>query len=153
MHCGRAATSEEADHVGSIETARREHHHRRQRGGDVVDVRGDKVKLGIEAPQDVSVHRREVYEAIRRENQQAAKLRPEDARGLGRPPLDRPPQLSGVAAWRSVPATRPACDERWRSSATSPSCPARPAIGATNSLAIVLSPPKARRFLPVDISP
>ncbi|BBO31879.1 carbon storage regulator CsrA [Lacipirellula parvula] len=50
----------------------------------VVDVRGDKVKLGIEAPQDVSVHRREVYEAIRRENQQAAKLRPEDARGLGR---------------------------------------------------------------------
>jgi carbon storage regulator len=52
----------------------------------VVDVRGDKVKLGIEAPQDVSVHRREVYEAIRRENQQAAKLRPEDARSLGRPP-------------------------------------------------------------------
>jgi carbon storage regulator len=51
----------------------------------VVDVRGDKVKLGIEAPQDVTVHRREVYEAIRRENQQAAKLRPEDARGLNRP--------------------------------------------------------------------
>ena len=57
----------------------------------IVDVRGDKVKLGIEAPQDVTVHRREVYEAIRRENQQAAKLRPEDARGLGRPSgSDRP---------------------------------------------------------------
>jgi carbon storage regulator len=57
----------------------------------IVDVRGDKVKLGIEAPQDVTVHRREVYEAIRRENQQAAKLRPEDARGLGRPSgPDRP---------------------------------------------------------------
>jgi carbon storage regulator len=56
----------------------------------VVDVRGDKVKLGIEAPQDVTVHRREVYEAIRRENQQAAKLHPEEARGLGRPsPSDR----------------------------------------------------------------
>lgn len=57
----------------------------------IIDVRGDKVKLGIEAPQDISVHRREVYEAIRRENQQAAKLRPEDARGLGRPstPPDR----------------------------------------------------------------
>ncbi|HYO23939.1 MAG TPA: carbon storage regulator CsrA [Lacipirellulaceae bacterium] len=55
----------------------------------IVDVRGDKVKLGIEAPQDVSVHRREVYEAIRRENQHAAKLRPEDARGLGRPGADR----------------------------------------------------------------
>ena len=48
----------------------------------IVDVRGDKVKLGIEAPQDVSVHRREVYEAIRRENQLAAKLRPEDARDV-----------------------------------------------------------------------
>jgi carbon storage regulator len=51
----------------------------------IVDVRGDKVKLGIEAPQDVTVHRREVYEAIRRENQQAARLRPEEVRGLGRP--------------------------------------------------------------------
>ena len=52
----------------------------------IVDVRGDKVKLGIEAPQNVSVHRREVYEAIRRENQLAAKLRPEDARGIDRGP-------------------------------------------------------------------
>ena len=52
----------------------------------VVDVRGDKVKLGIEAPQSVSVHRREVYEAIQRENQLAGRLRPEDARGLGRTP-------------------------------------------------------------------
>ena len=34
----------------------------------VVDVRGDKVRLGIEAPADVSVHRQEVYEAIRRSN-------------------------------------------------------------------------------------
>ena len=32
----------------------------------VVDVRGDKVKLGIEAPKEVPVHRREVYDAIRR---------------------------------------------------------------------------------------
>jgi carbon storage regulator len=56
----------------------------------VVDVRGDKVKLGIEAPHDIPVHRREVYEAIRRENLQAAKLRPEDTRSLGRTaPRDR----------------------------------------------------------------
>lgn len=53
----------------------------------VVDVRGDKVKLGIEAPHDIPVHRREVYEAIRRENQQAAKLRPEDTRNFGRTPF------------------------------------------------------------------
>lgn len=33
----------------------------------VVDIRGDKVRLGIEAPADVTVHRQEVYEAIQRE--------------------------------------------------------------------------------------
>lgn len=32
----------------------------------VVEIRGDKVRLGIEAPADVPVHRREVYEAIKR---------------------------------------------------------------------------------------
>ncbi|MCG6154908.1 carbon storage regulator CsrA [Rubinisphaera margarita] len=31
----------------------------------VVDIRGDKVRLGIEAPKDVSIHRSEVYEAIK----------------------------------------------------------------------------------------
>jgi carbon storage regulator len=35
----------------------------------VVEIRGDKVRLGIDAPKDVSVHRREVYEAI--QNQKA----------------------------------------------------------------------------------
>ncbi len=48
----------------------------------VVDVRGDKVKLGIDAPKEISVHRREVYEAIQRENRQAALLKPTDARLL-----------------------------------------------------------------------
>ena len=28
----------------------------------IVDIRGDKVRLGIEAPQDIPVHRQEVYE-------------------------------------------------------------------------------------------
>ena len=37
----------------------------------IVDIRGDKVRLGIEAPTEVPVHRREVYEAIQRENQRA----------------------------------------------------------------------------------
>lgn len=33
----------------------------------VVEIRGDKVRLGVQAPRDVSVHRREVYDAIQRE--------------------------------------------------------------------------------------
>jgi carbon storage regulator len=32
----------------------------------VVEIRGDKVRLGVEAPKEVPVHRQEVYEAIRR---------------------------------------------------------------------------------------
>ena len=38
----------------------------------IVDIRGDKVRLGIDAPQNIPVHRQEVYDAIRRENRQAA---------------------------------------------------------------------------------
>lgn len=34
----------------------------------VIDIRGDKVRLGIDAPKDVAVHRQEVYEAIQRES-------------------------------------------------------------------------------------
>lgn len=44
----------------------------------VVDIRGDKVRLGITAPRHIQVHRKEVYEAIKRENEQAAKLQPDD---------------------------------------------------------------------------
>jgi len=37
----------------------------------VVEIRGDKVRLGVEAPKEVPVHRREVFDAIRR-NEAAA---------------------------------------------------------------------------------
>ena len=37
----------------------------------IVDIRGDKVRLGINAPNDVPVHRQEVYDAIKRENQKS----------------------------------------------------------------------------------
>lgn len=36
----------------------------------VVEIRGDKVRLGVEAPKEVPVHRNEVYEAIRRNQEQ-----------------------------------------------------------------------------------
>ncbi len=32
----------------------------------VIDIRGDKVRLGFEAPNDIPIHRKEVYEAIKR---------------------------------------------------------------------------------------
>jgi len=38
----------------------------------VVEIRGDKVRLGVEAPKEVPVHRNEVYEAIRRNQQNGA---------------------------------------------------------------------------------
>ncbi len=39
----------------------------------VVDIRGEKVRLGICAPAHIPVHRKEVYDAIKRENEAAAK--------------------------------------------------------------------------------
>ncbi len=36
----------------------------------IVDIRGDKVRLGINAPSSIPVHRQEVFEAIRREAHQ-----------------------------------------------------------------------------------
>lgn len=41
----------------------------------VVRIGGDHVQLSIEAPNDVPVHRREVYEAIRRANEEARERR------------------------------------------------------------------------------
>jgi len=42
----------------------------------VVEIRGDKVRLGIEAPKEVPVHRNEVYEAIRRSQQVSSEQLP-----------------------------------------------------------------------------
>lgn len=55
----------------------------------IVDIRGDKVRLGINAPAEVPVHRQEVYEAIQRENLQAASVDPNETQ-----------QLSGMTARR-----------------------------------------------------
>lgn len=49
----------------------------------IVDIRGDKVRLGIDAPQEVPVHRLEVYQAIKRENQKSSRLEPGETRDLG----------------------------------------------------------------------
>lgn len=46
----------------------------------IVDIRGDKVRLGITAPDDVSVHREEVYLAIREEERLKAEQESEEDR-------------------------------------------------------------------------
>ena len=56
----------------------------------IVDIRGDKVRLGIEAPTEIPVHRQEVYEAIQRENVRASRLEPKDTRAIGKPGLGGP---------------------------------------------------------------
>lgn len=38
----------------------------------LIDVKGDQVKIGVEAPSDVKVYRQEVFEAIQSENKAAA---------------------------------------------------------------------------------
>jgi len=55
----------------------------------VVEVRGDQVKLGIEAPRNVKVFRQEVFDAIQEENKKAAA-----AAGAELPTLDIPPRPS-----------------------------------------------------------
>jgi carbon storage regulator len=43
----------------------------------VVEIRGDHVKIGIQAPKNVKVYRQEVYKAIQQENIEAAQAKPE----------------------------------------------------------------------------
>jgi carbon storage regulator len=68
----------------------------------VVDVKGDQVKLGITAPSQVKVYRREVYAAIQAENRAAASAprtlpRLEELLGEARPPEPPTPKPEGDA--------------------------------------------------------
>jgi carbon storage regulator len=48
----------------------------------IVEIRGNQVRLGVEAPKNVSVHREEIYEMIRQQNTLAAKSSPASAEEL-----------------------------------------------------------------------
>jgi carbon storage regulator len=53
------------------------------------------VRLGINAPKEIAVHRKEVYDAIRRENREAAQVRPEDlSAALGKMTPKPPPKAN-----------------------------------------------------------
>ncbi len=60
----------------------------------VVDVRGDKVRLGINAPRTVQVHRKEVYRAIQRENAASANVCIEDLPPINRSIVPKPKSKS-----------------------------------------------------------
>jgi carbon storage regulator len=44
----------------------------------VLEVRGEQVRIGIKAPKDVAVHRKEIYDQIQEENRSSVDVRPED---------------------------------------------------------------------------
>ncbi len=69
----------------------------------IVDIRGDKVRLGITAPATIPVHRKEVYDAIQRENREASRMKMEDLGGL--PKAGRPSVPPGLHRPASVPVT------------------------------------------------
>lgn len=81
----------------------------------IVDIRGDKVRVGIKAPIEIAVHRKEVYDAIKRENEQAAGLDDPSVMSV------RPPNQKGTSSNKAPTAARVreshAPDKRARESA------------------------------------
>jgi len=50
----------------------------------VVDIKGKQVRLGIEAPRNVKIHREEVYEAIQAQNEESSQVKPESSRAVAK---------------------------------------------------------------------
>ena len=48
----------------------------------IIDIRGEQVKLGVSAPKTISIHRKEVYEAIQAENVAASRPEAQNLAGL-----------------------------------------------------------------------
>lgn len=76
----------------------------------VVDIRGDKVRLGINAPKDISVHRKEVYNAIHRENRASTTRAPIPGPMVGNGPTGRLASVGDASPSRPVLAL-PAIDK------------------------------------------
>lgn len=95
----------------------------------IVDVRGDTVRLGIQAPRSVSVHRKEIYDAIQAENIAAAKGSVPDQTAVG----DLGSLLKGEAVRPSALG---------RLSAKSGPPPAKPLAGLDKLLSRAKPPPR-----------
>ena len=74
----------------------------------IVDIRGDKVRLGINAPTRIAVHRKEVYDAIKRENTQAARLGTTDLDSLAQTIQPGPARRQQRQESTKAPAHNPA---------------------------------------------
>ncbi len=72
----------------------------------VIDVRGDQVRLGIDAPRDVQIHREEVFLELQEENESAATASARTRERIGRMP-GRPPRPDGEAGAAGRPGQRP----------------------------------------------
>ena len=83
----------------------------------IVDIRGDKVRIGINAPKSIPVHRKEVYDAIKRENRAAAGLAPEDlppkrsSTGPPKAPSTGPPKAPSTGDTPDASASGPPVDD------------------------------------------
>lgn len=96
----------------------------------VLEIRGDVVRVGVDAPRDVQVHREEVFHAVRAANLEAASAEapsPAVLAGLRRRPVPAPSQPADRAV--EHPADQAA---------------ERPAGGAADAGAPGVSPPAAR---------
>ena len=78
----------------------------------VVDIRGDKVRLGITAPTRIAVHRKEVYEAIRQENERASQFKDSDLAGFKQPISAGPPKTRTRTNGLIVPRTARKAESR-----------------------------------------
>jgi carbon storage regulator len=72
----------------------------------VVDIRGDKVRLGITAPLAIPVHRKEVYQAIQNENRAAAQVALSDVALLEQIVRQPTPARSPAAPAAAAPAAQ-----------------------------------------------
>ena len=72
----------------------------------IVDVRGDKVRLGITAPKCIPVHRREIYDAIQREKAEKKELQEQPAKEPQAKKEEKPPEKQEEEP-RNQPSEKP----------------------------------------------
>ena len=94
----------------------------------VVEVRGDKVRLGINAPPRIAVHRKEIYEAIRSENESASRATLPELVELAQ--WARPGGATGMRLACKIPAETGPGQDHGASQPAPETRPAQPQINA-----------------------